>query len=40
MGAGILEQKLKHEDIKDEAMKAMNHFTALLNNSIEKFGKL
>jgi purine-nucleoside phosphorylase len=40
MGAGILEQKLKHEDIKDEAMKAMNHFTALLNNSIEQFGKL
>lgn len=40
MGAGIIDQKLKHEDIKDEAMKAMDHFTALLNNSIEKFGKL
>jgi purine-nucleoside phosphorylase len=40
MGAGILDQTLKHEDIKDEAMKAMDHFTALLNNSIEKFGHL
>ena len=40
MGAGIIDQKLKHEDIKNEAQKAMKHFTALLNNSIEKFGKL
>lgn len=40
MGAGIVNQTLKHEDIKDEAMKAMDHFTALLNNSIEKFGQL
>ncbi len=40
MGAGIIDQTLKHEDIKHEAMKAMNHFTALLNNSIEKFGKI
>ena len=40
MGAGIIDQTLKHEDIKHEAMKAMNHFTALLNHSIEKFGKL
>ena len=40
MGAGIIDQTLKHEDIKNEAMKAMNHFTSLLNNSIEKFGKL
>lgn len=39
-GAGIVKQKLKHEDIKDEAMKAMNHFTNLLINSIEKFGGL
>lgn len=40
MGAGIIEQTLKHEDIKHEAMKAMNHFTSLLNNSIERFGKI
>jgi purine-nucleoside phosphorylase len=40
MGAGIINQTLKHEDIKDEAAKAMNHFTALLNNSIEKFGQI
>ena len=40
MGAGIINQTLKHEDIKHEAMKAMNHFTALLNGSIEKFGQL
>ncbi len=40
MGAGIVNQTLKHEDIKHEAMKAMNHFTALLNGSIEKFGKM
>lgn len=40
MGAGILDQTLKHEDIKHEAAKAMNHFTALLNNSIEKFGQI
>jgi purine-nucleoside phosphorylase len=38
MGAGIINQTLKHEDIKDEALKAMKNFTALLNNSIEKFG--
>lgn len=40
MGAGILNQKLKHEDIKDEAMKAMNFFNQLLTLSIEQFGKL
>ena len=40
MGAGITNQTLKHEDIKDEALKAMKHFTALLNHSIEKFGSL
>lgn len=40
MGAGIMDVTLKHEDIKHEALKAMNHFTALLNNSIEKFGRL
>lgn len=39
-GAGIIKQKLKHEDIKDEALKAMNHFTNLLTQSIEQFGKL
>jgi len=40
MGAGIINQKLKHEDIKDEAMKAMNYFNQLLTLSIEEFGKL
>jgi purine-nucleoside phosphorylase len=39
-GSGIIEQKLKHEDIKVEAMKAMEHFTKLITHSIEKFGKL
>lgn len=37
MGAGIIDQKLKHEDIKDEANKVMKNFTALLNRSIPKF---
>jgi purine-nucleoside phosphorylase len=40
MGAGIVNQKLKHEDIKDEAMKAMNFFNELLTLSIEQFGKI
>lgn len=40
MGAGILDQQLKHEDIKDEAMKAMNHFTSILNVAISEFTKL
>ena len=40
MGAGILDQTLKHEDIKEEAAKAMHHFTELLTLSIEQFGKL
>lgn len=38
MGAGILKQKLKHEDIKDEALKAMKFFTDLLRASIVKIG--
>jgi purine-nucleoside phosphorylase len=37
MGAGIINQTLKHEDIKDEALKVMNQFTALINSAIEKF---
>jgi len=40
MGAGIIDQVLKHEDIKDEAMKAKNHFTQLITLSIEQFGKI
>jgi hypothetical protein len=40
MGAGIVKQTLKHEDIKEVAMKVMDHFTALLNHSIEKFGQM
>lgn len=39
MGAGIINQTLKHEDIKHEAAKAMNHFTALINGTIEKLGQ-
>jgi purine-nucleoside phosphorylase len=37
MGAGIVNQILKHEDIKDEALKVMDNFTGLLNSAIEKF---
>lgn len=40
MGAGIVNETLKHEDIKDVALKSMNLFTTLLNQSIEKFGQL
>lgn len=40
MAAGILNKKLSHDHIKEEALKAMKHFMALLNNSIEKFGKI
>ncbi len=36
MGAGILKQTLKHEDIKDEALKALGFFTELLTISIPK----
>jgi purine-nucleoside phosphorylase len=34
MAAGILEQKLRHEDIKDEASKAMNNLGNLLEKSL------
>ena len=37
MGAGIVNQTLKHEDIKEEALKVMDSFTALLNSAIKKF---
>ncbi|MFA6238255.1 MAG: purine-nucleoside phosphorylase [Bacteriovorax sp.] len=40
MGAGITNIKLKHEDIKDEALKVMDQFTSLLNHAIVQFGKL
>lgn len=40
MGSGIIDQKLDHADIKDEALKVMDNFTSLLNNSIEKFKRL
>lgn len=40
MGAGIIKQKLKHEDIKDEAMKAMDHFSSILNVAIAEFDKI
>ncbi len=36
MGAGITNQKLNHDDIKDEALKVMNNFTELLNLFISK----
>jgi hypothetical protein len=37
MGAGIVKQTLRHEDIKDEALKVMHEFTTLLNAAIVKF---
>lgn len=40
MGAGIVNQKLNHDDIKDEALKVMDNFTSLLNHSIEKFKRV
>jgi purine-nucleoside phosphorylase len=41
MGAGVInDQQLKHEDIKDEALKVMDNFTNLLNHAIEKFQKV
>lgn len=39
MGAGIIEQTLKHEDIKHEALKVMDRFTNLLTGAILKFHK-
>ena len=40
MGAGIVNQTLRHEDIKEEALKVMSYFSALLSQSIEKFGQM
>ena len=40
MGAGITNQKLKHEDIKDEASKAISFFNQLLTLTIEQIGKM
>ena len=40
MGAGIIDQKLKHEDIKDEANRVMGNFTSLLNSAIVKFARV
>ena len=40
MGAGIVKQQLKHEDIKDEAMKAMDHFSFILKKAIAEFSKI
>jgi len=37
MGSGIVNQTLKHEDIKDEELKVMDNFTDLLNSAIAKF---
>lgn len=36
MGAGIFNQELNHDDIKDEALKVMDSFTKLLTHSIAK----
>jgi purine-nucleoside phosphorylase len=36
MASGISVEKLRHEDIKDEALKAREKFTRLLQNIIEK----
>jgi len=36
-GAGIVEQVLKHEDVKNEAQKAMNKFTSLIGTYLKRF---
>ncbi len=38
MGAGIEKTRLKHEDIKDQALKVMKIFSQLLIKTIEKLG--
>lgn len=40
MAAGIEKVKLKHEDVKKQALKVMGLFVNLLTKSIEKIGKL
>jgi len=40
MAAGITKQKLKHEDIKDQAMQVMETFSNLLKRSIKNIGAL
>jgi purine-nucleoside phosphorylase len=39
MAAGIKNEKLKHEDIKEQALKVMDHFSSLLKNTIIKLGQ-
>ena len=39
MAAGIHKEKLRHEDIKDQAMRIMHNFTRLLQNTVEKIGQ-
>ncbi|MBG09075.1 MAG: purine-nucleoside phosphorylase [Halobacteriovoraceae bacterium] len=38
MAAGIKDETLKHEDIKEQALKVMSFFSTLLANAIKKIG--
>ena len=38
MAAGIKDETLKHEDIKEQALKVMNFFSSLLADAIKKIG--
>ena len=38
MAAGIKDETLKHEDIKEQALKVMSFFSTLLTNAIKKIG--
>lgn len=40
MAAGIENVKLKHEDIKEEALKVMEKFSSIIAKSVEKIGEL
>lgn len=40
MAAGIENEQLKHEDIKEQALKVMDKFSRLLCSSIKEMGKL
>ena len=38
MAAGIKNETLKHEDIKEQALKVMEYFSSLLKNAIIRIG--
>lgn len=39
MAAGVEKEKLKHEDIKDQALKVMEKFSTLLTQAVQEIGK-